>query len=743
MTHSKKSLTAFCGVIAAALILIACGGSVSLGTPGTSPPGGGGSGSGSESSENTTLRVVSNRADLISGGDALIEILADSAPRVTLNGINISAQFGEYQPKRYRALVTGLAVGNNVITDGVSSITIINHPNGGPVFSGPQLAPWKCNNAAAVDDACNQPTEYAFFYKSNDSDNSGFLAYNPESPATDVAETTTDEGVNIPFIVRQETGFQNRDQYKIAVLYKPGQAWTATAPQKQFNGKLLVEHGASCGTAYGSGGAPGVLNERGLSRGFAVMSTALSNSGHNCNIALQAESIVMAKERVIEQYGDLRYTIGEGCSGGALAIQWMANAYPGLYQGILPTCSFPDAWSTATQFLDYHLTIDYFFDPSQWAPGVLWEPNQMAAVQGHITVVNSQVSNLAQFSVAVPTEGCNNAADGKTYHPVDNPDGVRCAIQDAAINILGPRPLEIWSPAEITVQRGFAGFPVDNIGVQYGLKTLQSGIITPLQFVDLNVKLGGLDADAKIIDQRLAAVEPALANAYRSGLINETNNLNKTAIIDCRGPDPGLFHDAYRTYSIRARLDREHGGHGNHLIWDGPFPLTADSACAGDSFVAMDRWLAAIEKDNSNTTLAEKVVSAKPSDLTDVCYNGNGQQVLATTCGTAAVTVYGTPRTVAGDQITTDKNKCQLVPLMRGVNYGLVPFLDTEWAKLVAVFPDGVCDFSKPGVSQQGTVPWMIYQNADGAVIYGGVAMPAAPANSGSGWGSAAFDVFR
>ena len=65
----------------------------------------------------------------------------------------------------------------------------------------------------------------------------------------------------------------------------------------------------------------------------------------------------MTKEHLIERYGTLRYTIGTGCSGGSLAQQWIANAYPGVYQGILPTCSFPDAWSTATQFLDYHLSL--------------------------------------------------------------------------------------------------------------------------------------------------------------------------------------------------------------------------------------------------------------------------------------------------------------------------------------------------------------------------------------------------
>ncbi len=93
------------------------------------------------------------------------------------------------------------------------------------------------------------------------------------------------------------------------------------------------------------------------------MSTALDNAGHNCNLVTQAESLVMAKERLVEEYGPIRYTIGTGCSGGSLTQQQVANAYPGIYQGILPQCSFPDAWSTGQQLVDYHLMRLYLEDP--------------------------------------------------------------------------------------------------------------------------------------------------------------------------------------------------------------------------------------------------------------------------------------------------------------------------------------------------------------------------------------------
>src|SRR5439155_5961897 len=169
--------------------------------------------------------------------------------------------------------------------------------------------------------------------------------------------------------------------------------WAPWDPQSQWNHKLLILHGVSCGVDHQTGTAPDTTGsasptsgtgEYALGHGFMTMSTALDHSGHNCNIALQAESLIMAKELLTEQYGELRYTIGTGCSGGSLAEQWMANAYPGIYQGILPTCSFPDTWSSATQVMDYHLLRAYFEDPSKWGPGVAWAPNQFADVERNL-----------------------------------------------------------------------------------------------------------------------------------------------------------------------------------------------------------------------------------------------------------------------------------------------------------------------------------------------------------------------
>jgi hypothetical protein len=700
------------------------------------------------------ISVLSNRADLISAGDALVRLKLPAGAtklRVTDDGRDVTSAFAPRPNGHIEGLVTGLDVGPNqlkVSAKGAQTraLTLVNHPNGGPVFSGPQIQPWVCQESK-VDDQCNQPVEYTYQYKPTGSDS--LAAYDPANPATDVDTTTTDEGKTVPFIVRVETGYQDRDQYAIAILYDPAKPFTAWAPQDGWNHKLLITHGASCGIERQAGTAPGVVNQAALSRGMAVMSTALNNSGHNCNVVTQAESMVMAKERLIEQYGTIRYTIGTGCSGGALAQHQVANAYPGIYQGILPACSFPDAWSTGQQLAAYNLLRGYLESPTSWAPGVVWEPASIGLVEGHPNHANSVVFDTVYWTdLGVPDDGCAGVPAADTYDAQTNPGGVRCALADYMINVLGPRAADQWGPQEKALGRGFGGLPLDNVGVQYGLAPFKKGLITPAQFVDLNAKVGGRTIDIVPTEERIAASTPALDNAYRSGGINSGNNMDALAVIDLRGPDPGAFHDAYRSWAVRARLEREQGAFPkNHVIWFGAVAL--NGGYGDDAVLAMDRWLAAVEADDSEKSLAEKVADDRPADVNDKCLNVDGVEAVTvpgvgTVCENEQVqTRYGTPHTVAGEGIATDTNKCALKPLRKS-DYYPVAFTAEQWAQMEKVFPNGVCDWSKRGPGQTGTIPWQTYQDgANGEVVFGGKPLGPAPSGSGVGWSSPAFDSWR
>ncbi len=318
-----------------------------------------------------------------------------------------------------------------------------------------------------------------------------------------------------------------------------------------------------------------------------------------------------------------------------------------------------------------------------------------------------------------------------------NPGGARCGIADYAINVFGPRPPDVWTASEKAAGRGFAGLAIDNVGVQYGLSALRSGLITPDQFIDLNAKIGGIDIDGHVVPKRTAADPGALAAAYRSGAINEANNLGQVAIIDLRGPDQGLAHDTYRSWALRARLDRAQGHHRNHVLWFGQFPVFGGLNYPRDGLLAMDRWLAAVEADERDVPLSQKIGDDRPADVVDDCPAVAGVQKVGGDCVvTGPESVHGTPRTVAGDAMTTDVNKCQMKPLDRNADYG-PGFSDAQCAEMRAIFPDGVCDYGKPGVGQAPTVPWLTYQDATGRVVYGGTPLPANP--PAAGWANSAF----
>ncbi|HZQ88217.1 MAG TPA: DUF6351 family protein, partial [Acidimicrobiales bacterium] len=286
-----------------------------------------------------------------------------------------------------------------------------------------------------------------------------------------------------------------------------------------------------------------------------------------------------------------------------------------------------------------------------------------------------------------------------------NPHGVRCSLQDFMVNLFGTRS-----------DNGYAGRAYDNVGAQYGYKALMSGAITPAQFVDLNTAAGSHDIDYHWQPGRVAADRPALANGYRGGAFNETNNMRDVAIIDLRGPDPGAFHDAYRAFAVRARLDRENGTHANQVIWEGFAPIVGDVNYTRLGLVAMDRWLTAVEGDRRAIPLSRKLIDDRPRDVHDQCSDGIGQTIPGA-AGEAAcqavVQLYSTPRVVAGSPLTTDIIKCQLKPLVRS-DYLPVEFTDAQWVALAHIFPTGVCDFSKPGVDQQPTLPWQTYQDGPG-----------------------------
>jgi Tannase-like family of unknown function (DUF6351) len=514
----------------------------------------------------------------------------------------------------------------------------------------------------------------------------------------------------VPYIFRQETGTQNRGIYRIAVLTDPAQPWEPWSPhlQRGWNHKLFYPFGASCGSVHSQSSAQNVQNNTALSRGFMVATSSMNVLGNNCNTLTSAESVMMLKERIAERYGAIRYAFGSGGSGGSIGQMEIANAYPGLLQGLMLTVSYEDMWSGAlVEIDDCNLLLNYYTTPGN----VPFDAAQQGKVNGHESASSCLAWDALFGSFQDPENGTGLPA-GQTYNAQTNPAGVRGTFQDFAVSIFGRRPQNLWTPPEQAAGFGFAKLPYDNVGVQYGLDALQAGLITTEQFVALNERIGGVDIDHNFIPQRSVADPGAVEIAYRSSRANDTRQLDQVAIIDERWAVNAEIHTAVHSWARKQRLENANGHSDNHVIW------TNGSPPAG-SFDVMDRWLASIEADTSSGPLEVKIVNNKPAEAVNACFV-DGQMITDEAQCRAIYPVYGMPRVAADGPLTASLVlKCQLKPLNRLDNYGPVPFTDPQWARLQAAFPGGVCDWTKPSVDQVPSVPWLTYKNGPGGQSLG------------------------
>jgi hypothetical protein len=679
----------------------------------------------------SSIDVLSNRADLVSGGDALVavKLAAGTDPatvRVHLNGDNITSAFATREDGSFSGLVTGLIVGKNVLTARAPGgagrmIVITNHPIVGPVFSGPQVTPYHCNpNASnpplgpAIDEQCNAPTRVEFLYRNTSNQ---FVAYDPASPpaASAIQMTTTDAGKTVPFIVQRVTGTADRGIYQIAVLVDPTKSIEPWSTSQPWSHKLYHPYGGACGNDHTQRAPSNVLQATQLGLGFAVANSSLNIYAQNCGDVVSAEATMMTKEILIERYGRLVYTVATGGSAGSMQQHLISTNYPGLLDGLMTSQVFPDHMDQVMGSLDCRLVMHYFWPNAALNGSPLGAPNPLFATSAaRLPVWGSNPANGdnlcgqkvqsfgADRTELVPSSGlfCGLAA-AEVWSP-SNPTGERCGSFDFMRAIFG---VTVTPDAP----KGKGRSATDNVGVQYGLNALQAGQITAEQFVDLNSKVGGIDIDGNFTPERKAADPAALAILYSSGRVNDGSGVADLPEIDNRTGaqmDDTGFHPAMESFAYRARLDRTNGQHDTSVLW-----LSRTGGTVPNQFNTMRQWLDTLAADTSSDPKSVKVRRARPADLRDGCFMPGGVIGDLTCNGTWQH--YGNPRQAAGGPLSSDVMKCQLKPLVRS-DYN-VTFTDAQWALLQATFPTGVCDYSKPGVSQQGPkARWLTYENGPG-----------------------------
>ena len=673
-----------------------------------------------------SIEVLSSFPELVTGGDALVKITgASTAPNVTVGGRDVSAAFVFDGSGGWIGLVDGLVDGDNALAvlagGGPATLTLTNHPINGTLFAGPQQTPFVCENdthglALATDESCAAPTITGYNYRSTEG---AWKPFDPNGPRpTDIDKTTTMDGKTVPLINWYETGIINRSAYVISLLHDPaaGPLPMPVSNETGWNGKLIMSHRGGVRASFHQGRTIGTLDpERGyvggennnlheslIRAGYAMAGGSLMVTGTTTDHVVQAETSAKIKERFIELFGPPKFTISMGTSGGSMSQHLIAQSYPGLYDAILPWRSYADVLTFQTPLNDCNLLVNYFEGTE-----MPWTDIQKREVSGKPTY-GFCTGPATRFPNLSPDNCDSSVLDAKTFEPEKWKD-VRCTYQDNLVNVYGIDP-----------ETGLARSPSDNVGVQYGLQAFNDGIISFDQFAELNARIGGHNINGVIVPGQRARANPdAVRIAYETGRLNTgQGGLRTIPILDVRGYTDGIctvapcpprdptnvdVHDGYHTLIVRARLLKANGNADNHVRITthevghrGPDSILG--IVSPQAVAHVDKWLTDILADASDIPQAQKVAAHRPTDFVNACYTAADAKITNMDRCAELFPIASDARIVAGAPLANDVLKCTLKPVEPD-DY-LVSLSAEQVGALQRIFPEGVCDWSRPGVGQ-------------------------------------------
>jgi hypothetical protein len=726
------------------------------------------------------LDVLSSRADQVSGGDALVRVEASQPHvddlRVLLNGDDVTDAF-EQQHGDLVGLVTGLELGTNRLEllrdrrgrdQTLDRLTLENHPRTGPIFSGPHQVPFVCKTIQAglgeplVDNQagqgfrvlnpdgttagwsldCSTETRVDYLYRTTGGQFRALPA--DRSRPADMAQTTLLDGRTVDYVVRRERGTINRFIYSFAMLAPLAEASApGPAPDTSLWNKRLIytfDGGVAIGRVQGTPGGS-ALYDIGLSKGYAIVHSSGTRTSTHYNLELGGETALMTKEEFVERYGPPLYTVGVGGSGGGIQQYVYGQNHPGLLDAGIPQYSYPDMVTQTIHIGDCEL-LEHYMDVTDAAnpKWQSWDNREwLEGLNAHATRPNPWRGN------APGNTECVNGWRGLTplaLNPLFGTAGAGTERMDPAVmagvhwthwedvkNVYGVGP------------DGYARQTWDNVGVQYGLKALTDGNITPQEFLDLNARVGSWKDPGDVVQEslpfqpgtadpwssrnmRLSAdngVTPAprrdgdlaaMHAAYNRGLYFDGDI--DIPLIDWRHylEEELDMHNSHQSFAARQRMLDQDGRASNQVIWFTDARPARQFDQTPEAFEVIDEWMANIRRHPHRG-----VARNKPALATDRCFTTQGEEIArgrdvwhgildeaddAGAC-TQAFPLHSTSRIVAGGPLRGGVYKCALQSVDRAISrrlYGSWQPSSAERARLKEIFPTGVCDYSRADVGR-------------------------------------------
>lgn len=520
-----------------------------------------------------------------------------------------------------------------------------------------------------------------------------------------------------------------------------------------FQGGVAIGH--SQGTVHS-----GSLNPDILKLGYAIVHSSGNNTGTHYNMTLAGETAMMTKERFVERYGVPLYTVGLGGSGGAIQQYLIAQNQPGVLDGLLPVQSYPDMVTQTLHVGDCELLEHYMDATDRANAKWRVTKNRTLLVgfnaEEGFARVNDPFAPLKTalgYSTAPGSTECVPAWRGLTpltmnplygqapnqqlWEPQSDIAAIRWTHYDDLRNVYG------------TDATGAARPTWDNVGVQYGLAALRTLKITPAEFLHLNWHVGGWKHPSQMVQETFPFFGTGAAEVQKAltvpGYFDPWSRKNMNLAPDAATPAPRTagdplamraayttghvfqgrigvpaidhrqylereldMHNSHQSFATRQRLLKAQGHSDNVVIWfTDTVPNTPKASQTFEALAVMDQWLM-----NLRANPRAGIAANKPPMAVDACFDRAGQLMHAGAgvwdgildtrpagACTQAFPLYGTSRTVAGAPIEGGIYRCALKPVEQAAADGTygpwTPNAD-ELAQLKRVFPQGVCDYSRP-----------------------------------------------
>jgi len=599
------------------------------------------------------------------------------------------------------------------------------------------------NQPVGLSRDCSVPTQVVFQYRAT---NGSWKPYTPGMPRpADMSQTTTIDGKTVDFVIRWERGTINRFVYSIAML-APNDTGPNDLGRDAWNGKVIFrfDGGVAIGHTQGSISSSSARYDVGLARGYAILHSSGTRTSTHYNLQLGGETALMVKERFIELYDVPTYTVAIGGSGGAIQQYVYAQNHPGLIDAAIPQRSYPEMVSQAVHVGDCEL-MEFYMDVLDGANPRWATWTNRTILQG--MAASNTVPNPYRGGLPGNTECINGwrglsplalnprygqAPNQANFEPQSAIAAVHWTHFEDIVNIVGRRP------------DGYARNYWDNVGVQYGLQAVASGQVTPDEFLWVNHSIGGWKDESQMVQEGCPFFPPGCSNPAnwdpwsqrnqvyslnplapaprRAGDIEAMNAVYRAGLVFMGDIDIPIIdwrhylersldmHNSHQSFATRQRMLNADGDASNQVIWftdaltaNGEFDQTPEA------LAVMDEWMA-----NIRARPELGAAGNRPPRATDRCFNNTGQQIAAGTgvwdgiidarppgACTQLFPPFSTTRRVAGGPFEQSIFKCQLIPVEQAVGrgfYGVWSPTAAQVNQLRTIFPQGVCDYTRPDV---------------------------------------------